>query len=337
MTTVVTGATGHVGANLVRGLLARGRPVRTLLHTNRQAIEGLNTEEVEGDICDLDSLCEAFADAEVVYHLAARISLSMDDWPLLELVNVIGTRNVVKACLCCGVRRLIHFSSIHALVQEPMDIPVDESRPLAESSNYPPYDRSKAAAEKEIRKGIEQGLDAIIINPTAIIGPHDYQMSHLGEALLALARGKLPALVSGGYDWVDVRDVVTGAIRAEERAPTGAQYIMSGHWVSIRDLAALVEEVTGTRAPRLVCPAWLARISIPIADSFRSQDGKRPLYTSMSLKTLNSNRNISHARATLDLDYQPRPLRETLIDTLQWFTENGSLADSPKLQSTGTL
>ena len=179
--------------------------------------------------------------------------------------------------------------------------------------------------------------DAIIINPTAIIGPHDYQLSHLGEALLALACGKLPALVSGGYDWVDVRDVVAGAIRAEERAQTGAQYIMSGHWVSIRDLAALVEKLTGTRAPRMVCPIWLARIGVPIVDSFRSQDGKRPLYTSMSLKTLNSNRNISHARATRDLDYQPRPFRETLIDTLQWFTENGLLADPPKLQSTETL
>jgi len=336
MTTVVTGATGHIGANLVRELLTRGRPVRTLIHTNRQAIEGLNTEETTGDICDLASLCDAFAGAEVVYHLAARISLSMDDWPLLESVNVIGTRNVVEACLRCGVRRLVHFSSIHALVQEPIDTPVDESRPLAESRNHPPYDRSKATAEKEVRKGIEQGLDAIIINPTAIIGPHDYQLSHFGEALLALARGNLPALVSGGYDWVDVRDVVNGAICAEERAPTGARYIMSGHWLSLRDLAALVEEATGTRAPRLVCPAWLARIGVTVADSFRSQNGKRPLYTSMSLKTLNSNRNISHASATRDLDYQPRPFRETLIDTLQWFMENDHLADLPKLQCTET-
>ena len=173
-TAVVTGASGHVGANLVRALLAQGRPTRTLLHLDRQAIEGLDVEIIEGDICDLESLCVAFDGADVVYHLAANISLLMDEWPLLELVNVIGTRNVVEACLRSGVRRLVHFSSSHALVQEPMDIPVDESHPLVESQGCPPYDRSKAAGEKAVCKGIERGLDAIIIYPTAIIGPHDY-------------------------------------------------------------------------------------------------------------------------------------------------------------------
>jgi len=183
LTVVVTGATGHVGANLMRALLAQGRPVRALIHKNRRATEELDTEVVCGDVCDLSSLCNAFDGAEVVYHLAANISLSMSEWPLLELVNVIGTRNVVEACLRCGVRRLVHFSSIHALTQEPKDIPIDESRSLVDSQHCPPYDRSKAAGEKEVRKGIERGLDTIIINPTAVIGPHDYQPSHFGDAL----------------------------------------------------------------------------------------------------------------------------------------------------------
>ncbi len=334
MTVVVTGAGGHVGANLVRALLARGRPVRALLHEHRQAIEGLDVETVQGDICDSESLCRAFDGAEVVYHLAVDISLSMARRPQLERVNVIGTRNVVEACLRCGVHRLVHFSSIHALEQEPMNLPIDETRPLVESQGCPPYDRSKADGEKEVYKGIEQGLDAIVISPTGIIGPHDYQLSHFGEALLALAHRRLPALVAGGFDWVDVRDVVEGAMRAEERAPLSAKYILSGHWVSLRDLAAMVEEITGVRAPRFVCPMWLARLGAPIVTAFDRMAGRRPLYTSVSIRALRSNRNISHEKATRELDYYARPFRETIVDTFRWFDDDGQLAHSLKPEST---
>lgn len=328
MTTVVTGASGHVGVNLLRTLLAQGRSTRALCHVNRRPLEGLHTEIVEGDICDLASLCNAFDGADVVYHLAARISLSMNDWPLLEFVNVVGTRNVVQACLRCGVRRLVHFSSIDAFTQEPLDVPLDESRSLVESQSYPPYDRAKAAGEKEVLRGIERGLDAVIISPTAIIGPYDYQPSYVGESLVALAHRKLPALVNGGSDWVDVRDLVQGAMRAEERAPTGAKYLLSGHWISMSDLAAMVEEITGTPAPRLVCPMWLATMAVPFAAPFARMGGKQPVYTRAALKALRNNRNISHERATRDLDYDPRPFRDTLIDTLRWFEQNGYLAHS---------
>ncbi len=329
MTVVVTGATGHIGANLVRALIDKGRPTRCLVHVNRQALTGLNTEIVQGDIRDQESLCRAFRGAEVIYHLAANISLFMDDWPRLESVNVIGTRNVVEACLRAGVRRLVHFSSIHALVQEPLSTPVDESRPLVASRRCPPYDRSKAAAEKEVQRGIERGLDAVIINPTAIIGPHDYQPSYFGEALLALARRKLPGLVTGGFDWVDVRDVVEGAMRAEEQAPTGARYLLSGHWVSMCDIAAMVAEITGVSAPSFACPLWLARLGAPVVTAFGGLNKKWPLYTSVSMRALRSNRDISHERATRELGYQPRPFRETLIDTLRWFEENGQLTRLP--------
>ncbi len=326
MTTIVTGASGHIGANLVRALIDKGIPTRSLVHINCRALDGLDTELVRGDILDVESLCRAFRSAEVVYHLAACISLSMDDWPVLESVNVTGTRNVVEACLRTGVRRLVHFSSIHALVQEPFNTPVDEARPLAESRSYPPYDRSKAAAEREVRRGMDKGLDAVIINPTAIIGPYDYQPSYFGEALLAMAQRKLPALVTGGFDWVDVRDVVAGAMRAGELAPAGAQYLLSGQWVSMCDIAAMVAEVTGAAATRLVCPLWLARIGAPVIKGISRLNGKRPLYTGVSLRALRSNRHISHEKAARELGYKPRPLRETLADTLRWFEEDGQLA-----------
>jgi dihydroflavonol-4-reductase len=333
---VVTGASGHAGANLVRALLAQGRPIRTLVHSDRRSVEGLDVEVIQGNICDLESLVKAFNNAEVVYHLAAYISISQDEWPLLEAVNVIGTRNVVEACLRCGVRRLVHFSTIHTMAQESTGIPISESNSLVESRRYPPYDRSKAAAEKEVRQGIEKGLDAVIISPTGMIGPYDYRPSHFGEALLRMANGKLPALVAGGFDWVDARDVVQGAMRAEERAPAGAKYILSGHWLSVRDLAALVETITGAPAPGFVCPMWLARVGAPFITAFDRLAGKRPLYTSVSLQALRDNREISHQKATEELGYHPRPFEETLTDTLRWFEESGRLTRPLRLPSAGS-
>ena len=214
-----------------------------------------------------------------------------------------------------------------------MDVTIDESCSLVESQDCLPYNLSKAAGEKEVRQGIERGLDAIILNPTAIVGPLDYKPSLFGEALLAMANGRLPALLTGGYDWVDVRDVVDGAIQAEERAPTGARYLLSGHWVSLCDVASIVAQITGVSAPRFVCPIWLGRITAPIVTVYDRLTSRRPLYTSASVKALRSNRNISHEKASRDLDYYPRPFRETIVDTLRWFEVNGRLKNSLILDS----
>ncbi|MFC1924624.1 SDR family oxidoreductase [Chloroflexota bacterium] len=325
MTTLVTGATGHVGANLLRSLLAQDRTTRALVHIDRKAIDGLDIEIAEGDICNLASLSDAFHGVDVVYHLAAHISISNDKWSRFESVNVTGTRNVVEACIRSGVRRLVHFSSLSAMSPECTDFSDDTSVLLADSNRQPSYDRSKAVAEREIYKGIEKGLDAIIISPTAVIGPYDYRPSHFGEALVRLANGKLPALIGGGYDWVDVRDVIGAAMRAEERASTGARYIISGHWVSVCDMAAIVEQITGVPAPRLVCPLWLGRISAPVVSAFDRIIGRRPLYTRSTLKILQSYQKVSCQKAMIELEYNPRPFRETIVDTLRWFEEAGWL------------
>jgi len=327
MTVVVTGASGLVGANLVRTLLEEGRNVRAMVHQDRRAIEGLEIEEVAGDICDSDSLYSAFDGAEVVYHLAAHISIQMDEWPLCEAINVIGTRNVVNACLQTGVQRLIHCSSMSVFEQKPLDVPMDETRSLVEieSQDHPPYDRSKAGAELEVRKGIEKGLDAVIVNPTGLVGPFDFRPSLIGEALIDFTQGNVPAGIAGGVDFVDVRDVVIGATRAEKRAPTGAQYLLSGQWHSIPEIFAMMEEITGVPAPRIIIPMWIARLVYPLVAYVDHLSGNTPRLTEASLQEMQSNRNQDHQKATRDLDYHPRPLRETLTDTIRWFESNGHL------------
>ena len=316
---LVTGAAGHVGANLVRTLLASGQPVRVMVHRDRRALEGLDVEIVSGDVEDPDSLCRAFAGADLVYHAAGHISILMSDCDRLVAVNAIGTRNVVEACLRCGVGRLVHFSTVDALEHDPSGKLIDESSPLVRSKRYPPYARSKAAAERQVRQGLARGLDAVILYPSAVIGPHDYRLGFPNAGLLAICKGKLWALIDGGFDWVDVRDVVTGAIQAAERAPAGGRYVLSGHWASLRDLAVLAREVNGVKVPRLVLPMWVARLGAPFVAVGSLLAGKRPLYTSAALQPLRGKQQSSHARATRELGYQPRPLKETIADTWRWF------------------
>lgn len=322
----VTGASGHAGANLVRALIEKGVSVRALVHRQVRALEGLDVEIVRGDVCDPDSLLRAFSGVESVYHLVARISLSMDGWEEVERINVGGVRNVVDACLTTGVRRLVHFSSIHAFCQEPLDVPLDETRGPVRGRGCPPYDRSKALGEEEVRRGIERGLDAVIICPTAVVGPYDFYPSHFGQALLRMAEGRMPALIASGFDWVDARDVARWAIVAQEQAATGAKYLLSGHWVSMCDIAAMIGDLTGSKAPGFVCPMWLAPAGVPFLTAAARLKGVRPIFTTATLKALSGNRAISHEKASRELGYEPRPFLSTLRDTLLWFSQNGYLS-----------
>jgi len=320
---VITGASGLVGGNLVRTLLEQGQPVRALVHHNRRALEGLGLETISADLNDPASLEQAFEGAQVVYHLASSISIRMDNWDDLMHVNVAGTQNVVDACLRCGVEKLVYFSSIHAYQQEPFDLPLDENRPLLTDDRIPPYERSKAAAELIVRQAPDRGLATVIIIPTAILGPYDFRPSYFGQALQLLARGHIPALVHGGYDWVDVRDVVDGAIQAERQGRSGSRYILSGHWRSLRDVARVTAEIKGKSAPKFVVPIWLAELFQPVMARLAQLNGSEPIYTKAMLNALRSNRQISHARATKELGYAPHPFEQTLKDTLDWFAEQG--------------
>ena len=317
----VTGASGLLGGNLIRELLAKGERVRALIHQDTRAIAGLDVETISADLNDPSSLERAFAGVDVVYHLASLITINMDSWDEVYRVNVLGTSNVVDACLRSGVKRLVHSSSTHSRQPAPFDQVLDENRPLVTDPALPPYDRSKALGEIEIQKGMERGLDAIIIIPSGILGPYDFRPSLLGESLQLMQRGGVPVLTTGGYNWVDARDVAIGAICAANTAKAGNRYILSGHWRSIYEVATAAAKISGTRAPRLVIPLRMVELALPIMEPLATIRGSQPVYTRAMLSALKSNRHISHARASHDLGYSPRPFQETLTGTLTWFSQ----------------
>ncbi len=318
----VTGASGHVGVNLCRQLQKNGDEIRAFVHNNIDKLPELNVEIVNGSLFDIQSLTRLIAGADVVFHLAAQISIDNRNKSSVYKTNVQGTGNVIEICKTAGVKKLVHFSTIHTLKSFGVEDELNEDNPLIAQSNIV-YENSKAEAEKLVLAAAADGLNAVILNPTAIIGPYDFQPSYLGQAMIKIYKNQLPMLVPGGYDFVDVRDVAEAAIYAATNGKNGERYILSGHWLSLKELSLKIGQLTNRKTPTFVAPAWLANAGLPFIHGWAKITGDHPLYTSESLEILKSaNKNISSKKAKNELGFSPRPIEETLQDMFQWFEEN---------------
>ncbi len=324
MTVLVTGASGHLGLTLIPKLVAAGRKVRAVDLNKNRTIEAMPVEFILADTREPDSLEAAFQGVEVVFHLAAYISIHMDEWPILEATNIQGVRNVVSMCQKYKVKRLVHCSSIEALSVEPRDKPITEDNSLVPADFPIPYPRSKAAGQRIVLQAIADGLNAVILYPTGIIGPNDYGFRATNQALLAVANGDMPMIPRYAYDFVDVRDVADGAMAAEQKAQSGASYILGNDRLVLSDLAREVARIAGVHEPR-PSPGWTARAARPFIQFSAALRHKRSLVTRASLYPITHSHTISHERATRDLGYQPRPIQETLRDTVKWFQEIGKI------------
>ncbi len=326
MLAAVTGASGHLGANLVRALLEAGHSVRALVREDARALEGLPVERRRGDVLDPPTLAPLVAGADAVFHLAGRISIAGDPDGAVRRTNVEGTRHVAAACLAAGVPRLVHLSSIHAVAPGPGGAPVNGSSPPADQDpGAPPYHRSKALGEREVLLAASRGLQAVILRPTAVVGPEDQKPSRMGRVLLALARGRMPGLVASGFDWVDARDVALAALGAANAPRPGGPYFLPGHWRTLPQVARVVSAWSGRPAPRLTVPLGLARLVAPLGEAWARLAGSEPLLTRESLDALRHYHGASGADAARDLGFAPRPFEESLRDTLDWFRARGWL------------
>jgi dihydroflavonol-4-reductase len=292
--------------------------MRALIHESQSGIRDLPIEKIHGDVMDENALDLLMAGADVVIHLAAIVSIQAHD-PAMIRINAEGTSRALDAAMRNNVRRFIHFSSIHAMNPRPFDEELNETRPPATDSTYD-YDRSKILSETYVQKAFDKGLETIIFSPTAVMGPFDHRPSALGNALIRFYQGRNPALIPGGYDWVDVRDVGRAVLASLERGTPGEKYILSGTWISIRELAERIEALGGSSPPGLTTPLWLAQIGAPVLNLHARITGQEPIYTRLSLSTIrNSHKNISSKKAEQALGYGKRPFMETLQDTLHWF------------------
>lgn len=319
---IVTGAAGHLGSTIMRRLSEAGEEAYGLLLPGEQAkVLHPQLRYFYGDVCDKQSLRPLFEEGGqrelVVIHTAALISIARKMPAKLYQVNVEGTKNVVALCQAYGVKRLVHVSSVHAIPEQP------NRRVMGEVSVFSPdwvtggYAKTKAMAAQAVLGAVAEGLDAVIVFPTGIIGPYDKGGNHLIQTVSEYLHGKLRVCVKGGYDFVDVRDVADGCLRAAEQGHRGTCYILGGHYASIQQLLTLVGRRCGRRtAPAL--PLWVAKAAVPLIGAWTHLSHQRPVYTSYSLLALSSNSNFSSQKARQELGYQPRPLADTVADMVDW-------------------
>lgn len=323
-TYLVTGACGHLGGTLVRLLERTGAQVRGLRLPSEQARDRAHVTYYPGDVRDRDSLRPLFrglAGREVVvFHTAAIVDISGEVTPQMHDVNVNGTKNILALCREYGVNRLVHVSSVHAIPEK------DGYAVLREVDRFSPrqvtggYAKTKAEATQAVLDAAAQGLDAVVVHPSGILGPFDGTGNHLVQLVKEYAGGKLPACVKGGYDFVDVRDVAAGCLAAAEKGRSGQCYILSNRHYEVKEVLAMAKTLChGRRLP--VLPMWMAQAAEPLLGWVARVKKQRPLYTKYSLYTLRSNDRFDHGKATAELGYRPRDLRQTVRDTLRWLAK----------------
>ena len=306
----------------MKALHARGEKVRGFVMPKdcSTALNGLGLEVIEGNICSLDSLDRLFLGLEayevIVIHTAGIVTIATRHDDLVYEVNVNGTKNIIRKCLEYKVRRLVYISSVHAIPEKP------RGEVIAETTKFDPeivrglYAKTKAEATRLVLNSVKEGLDAIVVHPSGIIGPNDYGCGNLTQLVLDFIDGRLAVTIKGGYDFVDIRDVTEGILAAMEKGRKGECYILSNQFYTVKEFLDLLAEVSGKRKIRTVLPMWFAVWSAPLSEYWYKLRKKPPLFTVYSLFTLSSNACFTHEKADRELGYTTRDMRDTIRDTL---------------------
>ncbi len=321
---LVTGATGHIGNVLVRELVQSREKVRVLMLPGEdgRSLASLNVEKITGDILVPSSLNKAMEGITTVYHLASLVSIQRDQEEILQRVNVEGTQNVIEAAKRHNIKRLIYTSSIHALARPPQGVVIDESQPFDIHNEAGDYDRSKALASVKILEAVSQGLDAVIVCPTGVIGPYDFRRSEIGELILGWMKRRISVLIDGKFDFVDVRDVALGHILANKYGRKGEVYILGGEQLSLISFCKKVKEYLDIKSPIIKIPYKLAFFSTIFSERYYKWTKTRPRFTRYSLETVVGNSTITYEKAKRELGYSPRALVDSIRDTIIWWLDH---------------
>jgi dihydroflavonol-4-reductase len=325
---IVTGALGHVGRTVVRQLGEKGCRTRGFaLLSERDMADKPPIDMFYGDVREKSSMTPLFAGLSaynvVVIHTAGIVSIASRYNKKVYDVNVNGTKNVVELCVENRIKKLVYVSSVHAIPE------LENGRTRSEIDDFDPekvhglYAKTKAAATRIVLDAAKEGLDASVIHPSGILGPYDPGHNHLTQLILDYVDGRLGACVTGGYDFVDVRDVAECIIKCAEKGRRGECYICSNKYLTVIELMQYLHEITGLRRIRVVLPMFFAKMTAPFAELYYKILRQKPLFTSYSLYTLSSNAKFSRAKADRELTSKRHAIKETLADTINWLKENG--------------
>jgi dihydroflavonol-4-reductase len=328
MTTLITGATGFVGAAVARRLLAANHRVRALARpgSRRGNLDGLDVEIVEGDLTDPASLEQAVTGCEAVFHVAADYRLWVPRPETIYRANVDGSRNLVAAATRAGVARIVYTSSVATLGLTGDNTPADEETPVSLDDMIGHYKRSKYLAEEAVQELVrEQGAPAVIVNPSTPMGPRDIKPTPTGRIVVDAARGRMPAFVDTGLNVAHVDDVAEGHLRALEKGQIGRRYVLGGANMTLQEILSEVCRIAGRKPPRIRLPNTLVMPVAAGAETWARVFGGEPVATRDQVRLARKKMYFSHARAARELGYAPRPAREALADAVQWFQAHSYL------------
>ena len=331
MKAVITGATGLLGGNLALQLLAEDSGIEVVCTRRRTSrIEHLGDaaiQWVEADLDQPEALAQAFDGADVVFHCAAMVSTLRKPTPRITQVNVTGTDNVLDAVVRAGVGRLVHCSSVVARALSSDGLPVTEDQPwnFDQRGMADGYSVTKYQSQQRVEAAARERVDAVIVNPCYMFGPHDAKPSSGGLIIDVLQR-KVPGYTEGYNNFVDVRDVARGMIAAWRRGRRGESYILGHRNMSYRQIMDLIAEIGGVRAPARPVPKPLGLALGWIGEGYRALTGREDFFDITRIRFAYCRDFIfSSAKATAELDYQPGPLEPAIRDAIDWFRAQGML------------
>ena len=326
--TLVTGATGFVGSAVARALRDRGHALRLLVRpgSDRRNVQGLQAELAEGDLRDPASLTAAVAGCRYVVHVAADYRLWVPDPAPMLAANVDGTSALLRAAAAAGAERIVYCSSVAALGLIGDGTPGTEDTPVHPDKIVGAYKKSKYLAEQAVRRLVQDGVPAVIVNPSTPVGPRDVKPTPTGKMVLDAAAGRMPAYVETGLNVVHVDDVAAGHVLALEHGRIGEAYILGGHDLPMAGLLALVDDVMARPTPRRarLPNAALWPVALGMEGAARLF-GIEPLVTREMLAMARKKMFFSSAKAITELGYAPRPARNAVADAVAWFRGAGCL------------
>ncbi len=322
MTTLVTGATGLVGNNVVRLLRDAGEPVRVLVRENSdpRPLEGLEVEVVNGDVCDAESVRRAMTGISRVVHSAGQVHIGWSGLKSQRAINVEGTRNVATAARAAKAK-MVHVSSVDALGVGSPNRPADEESPR--KGKVPcSYVITKRESEQVFLDEVSRGLEGVVVNPGFMLGPWDWKPSS-GRMLLEVAKRFTPFAPAGGGTVCDVRDVAAGILAALQRGTVGRCYILGGENVTYLDLWKRICRLTGGTAPICRAGPLMRVIAGRSGDLIGKLTGREPDVNSAAVRMSGLFHYYSSARAQKELGYVVRPVEESIADAWTWFRAEG--------------
>ncbi|HWW29209.1 MAG TPA: hopanoid-associated sugar epimerase [Steroidobacteraceae bacterium] len=327
MKALVTGATGFVGAAVVRALLAAHWQVRALVRRGsvRSNLRSLDVEAVEGDLTDFDSLVRAAQGCAGLFHAAADYRLGARDPSQLYRNNVDGTRNMLTAARRAGVQRIVYTSSVATIGIPPDGAPGDERTPVALENMIGHYKRSKYLAEEVVREAAREAASVVIVSPSTPVGPGDVKPTPTGQLVLDAAAGRMPAYVDTGLNVVHVDDVAAGHLLAYERGEAGERYILGGQDMTLREILEVIAALVGRQPPRVRLPYGVVLPIAYLAEGYAKLSGRSGRITLEGVRMSRKRMFFSSAKAVRELGYRWRPPAEAFEDAIRWFRERGEL------------